>query len=344
MDPTIKYKHLFEQLMVSTKNVDHRIRGFIYETICEILIFSKCIKGIEYTKMLSGKLGTQNKLTEIGNVRVILNKNIIQGTNATDITIKNNKKIKAFSVKYKNTFSSKNSGVAELFVEIQNMANKDNIEIGLIIRDKNKFKNQRLHQSDLTKLHKYIIKKEEELLFDKQDMITGLEDFIKRQEFNELDNIDKFINHINTYYFGTIKVPLRRRLHQQMALNKFIENIGQIEKTHLLQHKPRSGKSITLLLIAKHLLENGSKKILIMTAVPDTIKSFKNTIGSYTDFIDIAECYSEQKDFKIINKKDKIVFTSLQYFKTTDKKDTESKKKALKEHKFDAIIMDECHL
>ena len=56
------------------------------------------------------------------------------------------------------------------------------------------------------------------------------------------------------------------------------------EKIHLLQHKPRSGKSITLLLMSKHLLEGGSKKILIMTAVPATINSFKQTLENYIDF------------------------------------------------------------
>ena len=91
-------------------------------------------------------------------------------------------------------------------------------------------------------------------------------------------------------------------------------------------------------------LQNGSKKILIMTAVPDTIISFKDTLNKYIEFDGIK--YIQQGDFitKTSTKtstKYNIVFCSLQYFKAGDKA---AKKQALIDHNFDAIIMDECHL
>ena len=87
-------------------------------------------------------------------------------------------------------------------------------------------------------------------------------------------------------------------------------------------------------------LQNGSKKILIMTAVPDTIISFKDTLNKYIEFDGIK--YIQQGDFITKTSTNyNIVFCSLQYFKAGDKA---AKKQALIDHNFDAIIMDECHL
>ena len=58
-------------------------------------------------------------------------------------------------------------------------------------------------------------------------------------------------------------------------------------KMWCIAHKPRSGKSITLLLICKYLLENNYNKILIMTSVPATIDSFMNDLEKYIDFKNI---------------------------------------------------------
>ena len=111
-----------------------------------------------------------------------------------------------------------------------------------------------------------------------------------------------------------------------------------------LAHKPRSGKSISLLLICKFLLENGYKKILIMTSVPATINSFINDLDTWIDFKNIN--YKQQKHFNSIDETfNGIVFCSVQYLKTDgkNKADDKKKKELLKKMGFDAIITDESH-
>ena len=88
---------------------------------------------------------------------------------------------------------------------------------------------------------------------------------------------------INTEYLLSPRIQLNLKLHQKMTFLKFIKT--QTQKVHehiyLIAHKPRSGKSITILNICKYLLEHGTDTILIMTAVPDTINSFINDINTY---------------------------------------------------------------
>lgn len=122
-----------------------------------------------------------------------------------------------------------------------------------------------------------------------------------------------------------------------MSFMKFILNIKQ--KLHLISHKPRSGKSITILNICKYLLENGTNKILIMTSVPATIKSFIDDLDKYIDFKDIK--YKCQEEFKNIEDNFKgIVFCSVQYLKTGANK----KKAYLKNIGFNVMVIDECHM
>ena len=56
-----------------------------------------------------------------------------------------------------------------------------------------------------------------------------------------------------------------------------------------IAHKPRSGKSITILSICVSLLESGRKRILIMTSVPATIKSFTDDLDKYISFRNIKK-------------------------------------------------------
>jgi hypothetical protein len=108
---------------------------------------------------------------------------------------------------------------------------------------------------------------------------------------------------------------------------------------HLISHKPRSGKSITILNICNWLLQNGHKKILIMTSVPSTIDSFINDLNLFIDFKDIK--YKKQDEFNNVhNEFNGIIFCSVQYLKV----DPIKKKKYLKNINFDTMIIDECHM
>ena len=307
---------------------DDRRIGFLFETISILLLISKCIK-IDYTNILTGQLQSLKKLT---NINDILKQKIAQGNNPSDITIQHDKNIIAFSVKYRNKFIPKDTDIASLDSELQKITK--NYNLGLIIKDKTLIENHS-YKNDASiqkELHDKIISNR--LLLDEKDIIIGLEIF--RNRFNNL-SLEQFITTINNDYLKLPRKQLILKLHQQMTFLKFITNIKSSK--HLISHKPRSGKSITILNICKYMLENKIKKILIMTSVPATINSFINDLNTFIDFLNIK--YVNQDEFKNIdNDFIGIVFCSVQYLKTN----TEEKKQILNNIKFDTMIIDECHM
>ena len=90
------------------------------------------------------------------------------------------------------------------------------------------------------KLHDQVI--HNQLLLDEKDIIIGLEIFCNK--FKDY-KVDDFIELINLDYLSSGRERLKLKLHQKMTFIKFIANIKQ--KLHLISHKPRSGKSITIL-------------------------------------------------------------------------------------------------
>ena len=298
--------------------------GFLFETLCEILIFSKCVDNINYTEYLNDKT-----FKKINNITDILDSNIRRGDSKTDINIKLNDVNISFSIKYKNHFEPTETQI-EMDTILKNL--NINYKLGLFVKNKllvinHKYKNNNdIHK----KLYdKVIIDK---LLFDENDIIISLDRFCNK--FNKY-KIDEFIEIINKDYLLEPRNPLILKLHQKMTLLKFINN--KTKKKHLISHKPRSGKSITILSICNYLLENNYSKILIMTSVPDTIKSFIEDLKSFIEFKHIN--YFEQDKFKILSKTifSGIVFCSVQYLKNNDKKEY------LKNINFDVIITDESH-
>ena len=261
----------------------------------------------------------------------ILKIRIAQGNNPSDITIKHDENIIAFSIKYRNKFIPKDTDIVSLDSELQKITK--NYNLGLIIKDKtliekHSYKNDASIQKEL---HDKIIS--DKLLLDENDIIKGLKLF--RNTFNY--SLERFIETINKDYLDSPRKRLFLNLHQQMTFLKFLVNIKSCK--HLISHKPRSGKSITILNICKYMLENKTKKILIMTSVPATINSFIKVLNTFIDFVNIK--YVNQDEFKNI-KKDfvGIVFCSVQYLKTK----TEKKKQILNNINFDAMIIDECHM
>ena len=325
----IIHKKLYKYIITDNKTTeDERRIGFLFETLTIILLISKCLK-VEYTNILDGQL---QSLKTLNNINILLKQKIAQGNNPSDITIKQNDKIIAFSIKYRNKFMPNQSSVSELDGELSKI--NENYSIGLIVKDKklileHNYKNDASNQK---KLHSKVI--EDNLLLDEKDIIEGLEVFCER--FKNID-VDDFIEQINNEYLNSSRKQLKLKLHQKLTFLKFLRN--KKDSLHLISHKPRSGKSITMLIICKYLLENGYDKILIMTSVPDTIKSFIKDLDEYIDFKNIK--YTNQEEFKNISEDYKgIVFCSVQYLKTN----TEEKKKYLKNIKFDSMIIDECHM
>jgi hypothetical protein len=328
---TIKPKELFDKLMTDNNTIDDdKRKGFIFETISIILLISKCLN-IDYTNILNGQL---QSLKVCKNIKELLKIKIVQGCNPSDITIKKDNTIIPISIKYKNKFLPNMSSVSEIDGEISKIKHINEYKIVLIVKDKSiveehNYKNEGGNQKQL---HDKVIK--DKLLLDENDIIKGLELFCNNFKDYKLDD---FIEMINEDYLLSGRYRLKLKLHQHMTFLKFIRTKKQT--LHLVSHKPRSGKSITILNICKYLLENGINKILVMTSVPATIKSFTDDLDKYIDFKDIK--YKGQDNFKYIENGFKgLIFCSVQYLKT----DVEEKKTYLKNIKFDVMIIDECHM
>jgi site-specific DNA-methyltransferase (adenine-specific) len=351
----LKGKELFDVIMKENKELnDERRQGWIFETLCQILIILKCIENIDYTEIYEGH--PQN-LKQVKNVNSLLKVKIEGGgNNIVDMSIKHNNTIILFTIKYKNKFGE--TDVSKIDNTIQSIV--DDYKIGLIVKDKEVFINHRYkNKLNIDKqIHDKII--QNGLLFDEKDIIKALDVFCQRFSSHgqplashgqplasdgqplasNVLGIDEFIGFINADYLLSPRKQLIKKLHQKMTEIKFIKSfLTNKHKMWCIAHKPRSGKSITMLLICKYLLENGYKKILIMTSVPATINSFMDDLENYIDFKNIN--YKLQDEFDTIDETfNGIVFCSVQYLKIDGKG---KKKDLLKKMGFDAIITDEAH-
>lgn len=329
-------EQIFYMIMKENKEInDERRQGWIYETICQILTYLKCIENINYTEICEGQL--QN-LKQMKNVNSLLKVKVEGGgNNIVDMSIKHGNTHVLFTIKYKNKYSETDVSKIDNTIITQNIT--DDYKIGLFVKDK-EFVKKHKYKNELNidkQLHDKII--ENGLLFDEKDIIKALDVFCERFSTNSL-NIDEFIDLINAEYLLSPRQQLTKKLHQKMTEIKFVNSfLTNKHKMWCIAHKPRSGKSITMLLICKYLLENGYNKILIMTSVPATINSFTNDLEKYIDFKNIN--YKLQEEFDTIDETfNGIVFCSVQYLKIDGKS---KKKDLLKKMGFDAIITDESH-
>ena len=328
-------KEMYDLIMMENKEViDERRQGWIFESLCQILIVLKCVQNLNYSEILEGQL--QN-LIQVKNVNSLLNIQVDGGgNNIVDLTIKQGSTTIPFSIKYRNKYSE--TDVSKIDNTITKQELTKDFKIGLFVKNKDVVNNHKYHNElNIDKqLHDKII--ENGLLFDEQDIIRALSVFIERFSNNVL-SINDFIEYINADYLLSPRQQLVKKLHQQVTLLKFISSFTQnIKKMFCVAHKPRSGKSISLLLISKYLLEHGYNRILIMTSVPATINSFVDDLEKWIEFKNIN--YKLQKEFVSIDETfNGIVFCSVQYLKTDGKK----KKELLKKMGFDAIITDESH-
>lgn len=330
---------LFKMIMNENRESRDRIReGWIYESLNVILTATKCFTNIDYTEINEGQLQNLKKVKDFNNLLRI--KIASGGDNKSDMTIKQGDVTIPFSIKYRDEFCETDVCILNSTMKRLNT----NYKIGLFVKDKKIITNHVYHNqlSENKILHDEIIKNG--MLFDEEDVICALDRFC--QVFSSVtssvtSNVDDFIDYINSEYLLYSRQRLVKKLHQQMSLLKFIKTFGTNKSNNwCIAHKPRSGKSITILLFSKYLLESGHKKILIMTSVPATIDSFTNDLEKWIDFKNIN--YKLQCDFDTIDDDfNGIVFCSVQYLKM----DADNKKKDfLKKYGFDAFISDESHL
>ena len=328
-------KDLFE-LIMSDNNTspDASRKGGLFEAIAEIMILIKCVNGINYTEILEGDLSASHK---ISNCKMMLNKKILQGNNVSDITIKEGECLIAFSCKYnKDKISKKKTDANDLESTLKR--HTSNYKVGLFVKDKNN-----ISTSKKNDIHNEVVDRIEanKLIFDEKDVIIALDTF-RNKFIDNIMNVDAFIETvINADYLLSSRKQLILKLHQKMTEIKFIKSyLTNHRKMWCIAHKPRSGKSITILTICKYLLESGLNKILIMTSVPATINNFVKDLEEYIDFKHIN--YKRQEDFESTDEDFKgIVFCSVQYLKTDGRI---AKKEILKRIGFELIVTDECHL
>lgn len=332
----LKGEELFDLIINDNNQINNESRkGWLFETLCQILIILKCIKDIHYTELIGGQL---QHLVPIRNINSLLALNVAGGgNNVVDMSIKQENTLILFTIKYKKRFGETDVSKIDNTMTSQKIA-KD-YKIGLIVKDKEMYSDHRYHNNlNIDKqIHDKI--RENRLLFDKKDIIQALDVFCDRFREKVLE-IEGFIDFINAEYLLSPRQQLIKKLHQQMTENKFVTSfLKNKHKMWCIAHKPRSGKSITILSICKYLLENGYKKILIITSVPATINSFVDNLDKYIDFSDIK--YKLQDKFNTVDDTFYgIVFCSVQYLKV-DKNST--KKNLLKKIGFDAIFTDESH-
>ena len=335
----LRYVHLsgnelFHLIMTETNDTcNERRQGLVFETLCQILIMIKCT-GIDYTELYDGQL---QSLKQVKNIRKLLNIKIDGGgNNIIDMAIKQDSTFILFSVKYNEKYKETDVSKIDNTVKRQNIMT--DYKLALIIKERSlvtghKYINDRNIDKEI---HDEIIANG--MLFDASDIIQGLDVFCRRFSENTLTT-DDFIENINEDYLGSYRKQLVQKLHQRMTLLKFKQSCANSIDTFCIAHKPRSGKSITILLICKYLLENDYKRLLIMTSVPATIKDFVDDLENYIDFKYIS--YKTQEDFATLDREFQgIVLCSVQYLKMDGKK---KKKAFLKEMNFDAIIPDESH-
>ena len=215
-----------------------------------------------------------------------------------------------------------------------------NHKVALFVADKTKISNSIDTTTEHYKVFNKVIK--DGLLFDKNDVIEALGVFLQQFNNNQL-NINDFMEMINAEYLLSPRRVLKNRLHAKIAFLKYrSEIIKNKHKMFCIKYKPRSGKSIIMLSIAKDLLETASKKdykILFMTSFPDTIEYFIKDLEQYIDFKNIK--YILQEDFKsLTNDFHGIVLCSTEYLKCDN---SGIKHEILKNANFDAVLIDECH-
>ena len=316
-----------------TKN--GRRYGWLFETICQIVVVLKCVVDMMYDDVLDGQLESLKKMT---NIKAILNCTVEgQGNNKSDLTLKQGTTILPISVKYRKGYVETDA------VELRQRLDDNKTpewKIGLFVMDKFVYLNHKYKddnngkKKELDKIHA------NGLLFDETDIIKALTVFCQRFSNNGLE-IDDFMEIINSDYLLCSRIQLTQKFHQNMTLMKFIQSLTDDQFNRwCIAHKMRSGKSITILLLCEHLLKQDSyKRILIMTAVPPTINSFIHDLDKFIDFRTIK--YLCQDEFDTVDELYQgIVFSSVQYLKN-DK--TGKKKELLKQANFDVIIADEAH-
>ena len=310
-------------------------KGFLYETVFQILILLKCVTEISYTELYDGQ---PSALKRVDNIMTFMKSNIKTRNNPIDISLKLHDTLIVFSCKYNKKYGE--TDVSKIH-RAMTKNGYDNYKVALIVKDSDFITKHRYHDKKNTDKLDHEEIQANKLLFDSSNAIRALSVFSSIFSDNTME-IDEFIEFINETYFLSTRKQLTMKLHQKMTQLKFIDIVSRpsLKSPYFcLAHKPRSGKSITLLSLSKYLLTNGYSKILFLTSVPATIDSFEKDMREYVEFRDIP--FVLQKDVDSLDSTFcGIVLCSTEYLKMDP---NFKKRNFLKRMNFDASIIDESH-
>ena len=324
----VSYDHIINSTDCQKK------KGFIYETISILCIIFKQVIS-DYQSISDTKLTTNPfEFSPIKSIRELIDKPLQDGDNLSDISIKCLDIWSPWSIKYGD--SKRRTDLVECDKCMVSYCKNHNTDynLGLIVQNTNK---QLTKHRDPGRPEAVVIKR----AFDVNQVVDEKyikEAFSKMQQIlinQNLTDIEDIYDFIDKEYLNTPgRIHLKVKFNQALALLQFRKNLKQLQ--HCLSHKPRSGKTITLLLMALELLNNGHKRVLIMTSIPDTLEPFMNELNKYYEFKDIQ--YKSQKDFNSVDENfNGILLCSVQFLKTN----YDTKKDIIK--LFDAHVFDECH-
>ena len=308
-------------------------KGFIFEGVINILALTRCLvleDGVY--DICEGRI--TDRFEKVSCAREFLDKPIQQGNNSSDLTLKLEDKYIHFSVKYRNDYVPDILG--RIPAELQGSDYESSSKIGIFVKDKSIYETHRFTDPNNSDRRNLVEIMGNKLLFDASDVANALDTFAQR--YREKGNLDAVLKYIDTDILGSERKHLRLKLHQKMNLLKFIESI-KTNRRWCLSHKPRSGKSITILSMCSYLLDQGQKRILIATSVPSTIKSFQKDIKEYKDF-DMNSFHIEGRSNEVEEDFVGIVFCSVQYLKAN----MEEKREWFRQNAFETIVIDESHL
>jgi len=358
------FNFTYDEIMNEFKQIKgDSIAGFVFETISII-----ALPYLYYFEKLSESNISDNTLKWMDSYNTELHKSISNGNNKSDITFKQGECTIPTSIKYKGHKSETDLSKLDSIMKKKNIPYK----LALIVKDKQIYINHRYnHREDIDKCLIDDCKKND-LLRDEDDVreawtllrnrlnAVGLlidnthihEHAEFKYSYTICPDVKNIMEFMKVEYLNTKRIPLKLRLHQAIATETFKDNLKLREFRHIISHKPRSGKTITILAIVLYLLMNvNHKRILIMTSVKDTIDDFiKKGLNKYIDFRKIN--YKTQEEFLSCPLDfEGIMFCSVQYLKKekkakTETKDTEvdsQKLKKLKELNFGTLIFDEAH-
>ena len=316
-------------------------RGNIFETLCIILIMTKCFEGLNFTNVYKGFLHEPEVVTD---TRDILNVAIGGGgNNCADMVIShvdNPEELIALSVKYWEKYTD---GDCDRIEGHTLPTGFKKIVVALIVKNAEVQKSHD-HNDKGTTVYKALSKVYDNgLLFDKTNVLNAISIFKTKSDYLSQQNTIKMYEHLNEQYLNNKRILLKLKMHQMMTMNMLDEQIKKKNNMVCIAHKPRSGKSITLLNISKKLIESKTvRRIIIMTSVPSTIDSFIKDIDTYEEFKELDKV--QQNDIQQIDPNFiGIVFCSVQFLKTNIKSDPENKRMLINKISPDVIIVDECH-